>query len=288
MGEEFSLLLYNVYVSYFKLYEYELNTGILTQNFINEYDKLRELLAHENIYYERTREKLKDCCFSGLYENFISEIATILGNAETKLVGHRLALKTISFNKENLLSSDYAYYELKNDYFRTVLYFLNKYLHDSKYADFHDFLLKMKYKISFLFPDIEENLLDFDMQINPHLFWLSESLSQLNDINREEYENLKTKLIHIPYSLALSYFLKCHYPNLTADEQNSLLISNILLRSSLMFLDEKEIAETKNLYQKMASLWNPEKAKLAQLIIQLCDSSSDDKLLPNKVKMLKK
>lgn len=283
--KDFFNLMYNLFVCYQELLQSETNMGILTLDFENNLNKLKTLTAKEHAFYEQRKNIFSEIVIVGLEEVFADEIRAILAGNENKLVGHRIAFKTIDINRDNLTPYNYLFLEIKNDFFRTILYFINNYLYDPQYEQYREFLLQMKYTISFMFSDIESNLIDFDMQINPNLFWLSSGYTEYKDCSYKTYEKLVKELINIPYDMALSFFATYDFKQQNTNKKENSLFYYIVLRSCFIFFKKEQIASIREINHSLKEIFNI-KDEYYNMLEELCNLSDQDKEIPIRVRLI--
>lgn len=239
------------------------------KNLINEEDKIINLIASRaetleeiiNYLFYRDDAPTNEISIKDYQES-------VLNNDIDKLVKKRVFNKLQSCYLKKEDTSDFSleafedypelanqtlkslkaiYYFLHLDYANAVLTILNEYLAKEKSAKLRASLYQIKYNYAFLFPKIEQDLLEHQMAINPHpkenYFQVSKDYN-LDQYSQKELRNAETDEVFNAAFLNLIRIVKNNIDSL--EEIPEYLINFIFGRACLSFLSLEELQN----YQK--------------------------------------
>lgn len=250
---------------YDTLRELEINYATESYIFKNKIKLLNKLIDRENKIYERFRnypekiiEAYNEISFSreSLFEmNILTELDDVANDYSENLVRTRIANHLLNL----FLISDESKMELNNmpflidgkayshieiciqcDYVSTVLTILNKYIDNKKYSNIRDLLFRIKDNYAFLHEEIETDLLEHNMQINPCLNWKAKVYADIAGLDEEDVLQIEEGLGNEVFDEKIEDIITIEEEELTDREVLfQYTLAQILIRSSMLFLGEE-------------------------------------------------
>ncbi len=132
-----------------------------------------------------------------------------------------------------MLGNYYLESSIEIDIIKTILYFLNLYIKDSKYSDFKKELINFKNNIMISFNFLREQLIDEKMK-QPELFWNSKLVADLTNKSKSYLDSTKNE-----YAEDLLFEQVEPFINVLIDNSNEnkfmAIISEIFIRTGILF-----------------------------------------------------
>ncbi len=137
---------------------------------------------------------------------------------------------------------------LLNDLARAFFSFLNDFLNDPAYEEFKEDLIKLKYKLAFLDPELEEVAIDQDFKNSDTYLVTSVFSSELNTGSRLMYEELVAEIAMRETEFHRNILLEISDEELAENRFSMLkaIYCQVKLKSALSFLKKKDFKEEKN------------------------------------------
>ncbi len=250
---------------YDSLREMEINYKTESKIFQNKLHILKKLVLAENKIYEMFKnepEKIIDAynkiSFSSesLFEmNVLTELDDVANDYSENLVRTRIANHLLNL----FLNSDESSMELANmpfnidgkaysqieiciqtDYVNTVLTILNYYINDKKYNSIRNLLLRIKDNYAFLHEEIEFDLLEHNMQINPNLNWKTKIYADIAGLDEWEVDQIAEGLGNEVFDDKIMDIITIEEEELGDIEACfQYYLAQVLVRSSMLFLGEE-------------------------------------------------
>ncbi len=141
--------------------------------------------------------------------------------------------------EKHLLYETKLNYLLFKDIVSSVLRILKDYLKDKNNAEIKDILLRVKYDMSFAFPDVENELLEDNFIISDNLFISSKLFVDLNKGDISDYKDLKNSVTgNILFTLIEPLCDLLEWNMQEAEVYAEGIILEIMIRAGLLFTDE--------------------------------------------------
>ena len=250
---------------YDSLRELEINYKKDTNLYNSKLNLLKNLLLMENkIYAMFKSEPSKIIAFyneisfsreSLLEMNVITELDDVCNDYSENLVRARIANHLINL----FLSSEESEMELTNmpfpidskayshvemciqcDYVSTVLTILNQYLNKKEYSSIRNLLLRIKDNYAFLHEEIETDLLEHNMQINPCLNWKAKVYADIAGLDNFEVDQIMAGLGNEVFDNKIDDIITIEKEELEdAEVFFQYTLAQILIRSAMLFLGEE-------------------------------------------------
>ena len=247
------------------LREMEINFKTETKLFQNKLNILKRLIITENKIYDRFRnypEKIiaayNEISFSreSLFEmNVLTELDDVANDYSENLVRTRIANHLLNL----FLSSEESKMELANmpfpidgkaysfieiciqcDFVNTILTILNKYVDEKEYSSIRDLLFKIKDNYAFLHEEIETDLLEHNMQINPCLNWKAKIYADIAGLDEDDVLQIEEGLGNEVFDEKIDDIITIEEEELTDREVLfQYTLAQILVRSAMLFLGEE-------------------------------------------------
>lgn len=139
------------------------------------------------------------------------------------------------------------------DFLNTTLVILNDYLNNPEYELIKDQLLNFKYNLSFVYEEIENDLLENNFNISNELYWEANAISDYYQLDRLKLNAIQKGTVYsifrdkIRNIINIDNTLKSDKPKMF-----TYIISEIFTRVSLLFIGEKTINYFKTLELQLA------------------------------------
>ena len=210
-------------------------------------------------------------------------ITSALNNDQEVLIRKRIIIRLINF--WCFLINDTSY-ELTNacnlDLLNTFLTILNIYLEDTNYKDYKD-LEMLKYNLAFLNPDLEKDLIDHDMQINPIIYWSSDVIASLSSIpvSLSHLERIirASKVFNEAYAYLIENYFNMH--------SSTYLINKIVLRAMAIVLEKEDILERRrDIEEILSGPLNYYGSNLKKILLECLASYEKDQELVQQISLI--
>ena len=151
--------------------------------------------------------------------------------------------------EEHFFYSEKLARETERDILNTALKILNEYLLDEHYVFIRTKLIEFKYRMAFLFEQVESEFLNREFNINPRLYWGAKLIVDMSDGDTEDLEVAKNS-----YAEEMLYAQMENLMNMKNKELNDLnnysqaIISEIIIRAALLFVSDEIRDDFKNFF----------------------------------------
>ena len=255
--------------TYAKLKELEINNKKDSKEYQSLIASLKSSIELEKSIYDRFPKDLDilskiDYKISGIEEFWINYNLQDNFNAiidKNNLINRRihlnlfnrmLAIKDADFiirvsnedvlknqNSQNILVINVT---IIRDFINTVLTILNSYLIDSKYDKIKDLLLNIKYGLSFIYEEIENDFLENNFNINNDLYWESNAIADYYQLDREKLRAIQRGAVYNLYQEKIDDIIQISLDNNSSKQEIfTYTISEILVRASLLLFGEETV-----------------------------------------------
>ncbi len=139
------------------------------------------------------------------------------------------------------------------DFLNTTLVILNDYLNNPEYELIKDQLLNFKYNLSFVYEEIENDLLENNFNISNELYWEANAISDYYQLDRLKLNAIQKGTVYsifrdkIRNIINIDNTLKSDKPKMF-----TYIISEIFTRVSLLFIGEETVNYFKTLELQLA------------------------------------
>ena len=212
------------------------------QEKIRDYQNMIQLEAkmYLNITPKEAQDFLK---YFSSFDDFETDLKCILDSNTIYLLKRRIENKlfkivnkssNISLNENDMVL--YQVNELKNwvieDLASTILSLINQYFTKDLDKETKNYLEEIKYRLSFIYPFIEEDLLQNNYNINPELYWKSKSLGEILDLSY-----LQEDLVDYNASIIPIVIFEQNHRDSTYSQE---IFYQILMRAFFLFINDEE------------------------------------------------
>ena len=260
--------------TYGKLKELEINNKKESKEYQSLIEGLKSSLELEKFIYEKipkdinvlTQIEQTICNSKDNWINFSLQdnINAILSHHDLvnlrinlKLFNIMLAIKNADFiinvNNNNVLENQSTRNILIinttiiRDFINSILIILNSYLYDSKYNVIKDLLMDVKYSLSFVYEEIENDFLENNFNINNDLYWEATAIADYYRLDREKLSAIQRGTVYFLYNEKINDVIK-----ISLDQESSkqeifeYTIGEILVRASLLLFGDKTVNYLRN------------------------------------------
>ena len=283
---------YSLLDNFIKLRNLEANGGKDSEEFISIINCIKASLSLEDSLYSKIDIKQIDSYLNELnHLDNVYEIDSEINVSKTMifddLVKRRVTDRLLDIKYRNN-KSDFDYgnicYEIKKDII------LNIYLNDYKFQTIFKELLNFKYNLGFLYKEIESDFLENNFSINPELYLTSYLIGDLYEMPREIVDNFKYSFGVNILEKEIDFILSQSSYNLRdKDNYAKSIISQILIRASLLFTDENVSQEMKEHIGKFININSSLNGDntLEKLILEALNFYESDRELPKVIGLIK-
>ena len=251
----------SLYENYIKLKKLEISGKKESVEYQKTINCLKTTLYLEESLYQKIENdknslnSLLNYFVSNPLNDLTEEIKVTLSNNQSDLIKMRIILRLITIKDKFLNHIKSVTKQLKvrtavqMDILNTVLNILNRYLNDNNYQVIFNDLFDFKYNLSFMYKFIEEEFLNNNFNINPDLYISGNLVAELNyvPINYlQSYQNLFSKKL-------LDIYL-FNTPKCSDNSDKKAILSEIISRACLIFIDEITIEKLRGILEKYYEL----------------------------------
>ncbi len=236
------------------LQKLELENKKDTQEYISKIEELQKIINLEEIPIMKDIDKNKSLTYDIIDYFAILSKDTSLESILFKIKDDANVNELISLRAYNTLREFITnrtpvidFYGMLNeslckDIVNTVLTILNQYLNDINLNDIKEFLLQIKYNLSYVFPFILNPFLKNNFTINTPLFWQSQLITSLMGTTNKDLLELYTNQVEPLLNANLNIILDQYNLNLeTIDTKEMVTLAKILIRTTILFISEDKV-----------------------------------------------
>ncbi len=128
------------------------------------------------------------------------------------------------------------------DFLNTLVVILNSYLNDPKYNVIKNLLLDVKYGISYLYEEIENDFLENNFNINSDLYWVANVVADYYQLDTQKLKAIQRGTVYNLYVNKINNIIKISLDE-NSDKQEifDYVIGEILVRVSLILFGDKTV-----------------------------------------------
>lgn len=166
-----------------------------------------------------------------IHSKLIQEFASLLSEKESSLYtvqingGDSISLKSYIDCSESCTT----------DYLNTLLTILNEYLNDERFKNIEGDLWQVAYNCFFMNPQIEREVKDQHMRINPELYWQSQAVIGYYGLDENVASSLKEGMARYGLEASFEYIIS-NYPYNFLTQPLYYFMAQIVFRASALFL----------------------------------------------------
>lgn len=162
------------------------------------------------------------------------------------------------------------------DIINTLLGIMNKTL-NNKDEDSKRYLKRFMYHLIFLNPEVEEEMLKNNFQLNEKIIWQAKMCGSLKGIDEKIIKIERSDISSEIFMKSLKFILN-HYYDIT-NCKNEYELMTILFRSSILFFDSDELNQYLNVINQICfeNISDPSSLKLQVIINDLSSHVIEDK-----------
>ena len=293
---------------YYKLYQLELS--MKTKEFDKTFSELEEYLKIEAELYSSLEKdnKTNNNILNYFIENYRKQIES--NNFFKQLISFddliiilriisRLSKNYIDDFSSKLNNQEYQFFssidnglKAKRNILLDILRCFISIVESKKELDNKEFLKRPKYVVSYLYPDIEKEMVNSSFKINSNTYISYKMFCQINGWPKEMIKTITNLYCSDFYISTINSMLQYFDENLTDSYiKSELIVSQSFLRAIFIFLDDEIIMELNNILHDMiddeeAHEFLKNKDKIIEIIIEAYRKVKTDRSIP-KIILLK-
>jgi len=128
----------------------------------------------------------------------------------------------------------------EQDILKTIIKILNEYINSNHYDNIKDKLIKFKYLLSYSFHFLEKDLIEHNFEIESNLYWNANLIIDIYQGNIKELETVYKSFAESLMEREGNNLIDLIFEeNLDEDDYVNGIISEIIIRACLLFIDNK-------------------------------------------------
>lgn len=208
-----------------------------------------------------------------LNDSYDIEISRIIINLNYYMIDQKI---TNELNKKNgrIIDSSIKYilllHNMRTDNIKSFLAILNQ-------ENIDDLTIYMKYKVSYLFSEIEQEFINNEFEIDKNPYSITRMYNDI--LYKDDYimNETRLKLFVINFVEQIKIFRNCYNLELqNLKVKNDLIKRIFLLRALLIFIEDKEIGEFKEQFNKVIENSSANVIKALELLGKCFDYQKQD------------
>lgn len=211
-----------------------------------------------------------------LYQNSLTNKVDDV-NSECKIQGYCMSKNhTMAFDPDSMIKTDM---EIENDTYKVIAAFLTKEIDSCSNKDLRTKLIRQKYHLSFINPNLEKELIENNFEIS-EVYLSSGMFATTERLSPEIYTGLKYTFVEILVENSVNKLANIKKIDLNDKDFNKLVTMLKILLKSAIILDEKNIGlKIKEQLKRQMTIFNISETEGTKMIFDIIDNGQ--KQIPN-------